>query len=85
MTTEHKPTDIKGYRPLDQQELARINRLKRTEEKLRDMCDELEAAVNEGSTRRWAALARTHLEIGMMFAIKAIARPDMSLGKNGRS
>jgi hypothetical protein len=76
-------TLIKGYRDLSQGEIARVNHLKKMAMELAPVLQELSAAAKADGDRaagRYASLARTHLEQGFMFAIKAVARPTDDLG-----
>lgn len=78
MDNQHRR--IAGYRDLTEGELVRIERLKGLEEELCEVCDELAERATTMSAKRWAALARTNLEAGMMFAIKTVAQPRLSVG-----
>lgn len=64
---------IKGYRSLTEQEVNAINTLKKVEERLTETLDAAE--VEFDANKRYLALARTHLETGFMFAVKAIDKP----------
>jgi hypothetical protein len=82
MDNQHK--HIKGYRDLDEHEIALINQLKQAEAnagmviaQLNDLCQ----AVSDVEAARWVSIARTHLETGFMYAIKAVARPTNGLGR----
>lgn len=81
MDNQHKL--IKGYRDLRQDEIEFMNALKDLEEELGQALNTIEAAnnLNDPEANRWVALARTHLETGIMFAIKAVARPAGGLGR----
>ena len=82
MDNQHKK--ISGYRDLTQGEIDLINAMKEKEAELGTMMTLAEAVIVETNDReagRWLSLARTHLETGMMFAIKAIARPTNGLGR----
>ena len=66
--------DIKGYRQLSQEEQDRINQIN-------DIGDNLasELGVEEASPptdKRWLAIAKTHLQQGLMAWRRAIAQPD---------
>ncbi len=63
--------NIKGYRELTDSEKMAINHLKTKEE---DLLAILESITTDENARH-TALARTHIETGFMFAIKAIAKP----------
>jgi len=75
---------ISGYRDLSEDEIALMNRVKAKEAEMVDLLAEVEdatRAAGDHEAGRWASLARTHLETGFMFAVKAIARPDGGLGR----
>jgi hypothetical protein len=72
--------DITGYRELGPGEVVAINRLKGVEAQLVEELGLLDAD-GDGAAARWVALARHYLEIGMMFAVKAVARPGGGLGR----
>lgn len=63
---------IAGYRDLSEDEIATINRFKELERSVYEMLDKSPHAPDP----RHAAIAKTHLETGFMFAIKSIAKPQ---------
>lgn len=63
---------IAGYRDLSEDEIASINRLKELE---KDVFEQLNTSLHAPDPRH-QAIAKTHLETGFMFAIKAIAKPQ---------
>ena len=63
--------DITGYRDLNETEIRGINLAKQFEKQFNDLLDEAE----DGSNGRHIAMARSYIEIGTMFAVKAIAKP----------
>lgn len=71
---------IAGYRDLTQAEIDAINELKMVEAKIGEWLKLV--ASRDADEDRWLSLARTHLETGFMFAIKAIARPTNGLGQD---
>lgn len=82
MDNQHKK--ISGYRDLSQAEIDLMNELKRTEADIADLLNRvLRELLNSSDVEaeRWVSIARTHLETGMMFAIKAVARPTNGLGR----
>lgn len=77
---------IKGYRDLTEAEIAMMNELKELEARLANSLHGLEMTVKniapaDTEAMRWIAVARTNLETGMMYAIKAVARPTNGLGR----
>lgn len=65
---------IKGYRDLTEGEIKVINDLKEVGESLGAAIKILEDL--KGSDKRCVALAKTNLQQGMMWAVRAIAKPD---------
>ncbi len=81
---QHKK--ISGYRDLTVTEIDMMNELKDIEARLGHALTGLEDTVKamapeDREAMRWVAMARTNLETGMMFAIKAVARPTNGLGR----
>jgi hypothetical protein len=74
--------EVSGYRKLDEIEIAMINDLKAREQELAGLLNGVGRNL-PGNAGRSMALARTYLEIGFMFAIKAIARPTGGMGDPG--
>lgn len=72
MDNQHRV--IKGYRELEADELRDINTVKT----LGEQCDALLNQLNNQAQydRRWLAIARTHLQEGLMAATRAVARPE---------
>ena len=64
---------LKGYRQLSQGEIDTLNRIKDKAEEISVLFDELEGAAPD---QRWLAIARTTLQQGFMFLIRAIAKPE---------
>lgn len=83
MDNQHKK--ISGYRDLSQTEIDAMNALKDAEAHIGTVLAEIERDLRDVDPEagRWAAIARTHLETGFMFAIKAVARPTNGLGRKG--
>lgn len=84
MDNQHRR--IRGYRDLTENELAMMNLLKTDEEWWGPMLARIEDECrrNDPEALRWVELARTHLETGYMFALKAIARPTTGLGRRSK-
>jgi hypothetical protein len=68
---DNQHTLIAGYRDLTQLEIDLINEWKRIEGLLETQLNHLD--VRSPSQARWNAMARTHLETGVMYAVKALA------------
>ena len=86
MQDQHKK--ISGYRDLTQAEIDAMNEMKAHEAALGKMLDNAAKLVRQSrdiEAGRWLSLARTNLETGMMYAIKAVARPTNGLGRTDPS
>lgn len=84
--------EIKGYRQLNAQEVALINRIKQAGNELQLLIDEVEsmhilqlhpeqeiaerARLNSSQAERWRAMARTDLQNGIMKLVRAVAQPE---------
>lgn len=64
---------IKGYRDLSAGEIASMNGLKQMGLELEE---QLRGAEQAGADPRALSIARTHLQTGMMWAIRAVAKPE---------
>lgn len=82
---ENQHRKIKGYRELSQAEIDLMNEIKEQGAelerllKLVDDCISVENEVHgigDAEPRRWLAIAKTHLQQGLMAATRAVARPD---------
>ena len=71
MENQHRA--IKGYRELDATEIDAMNRLKQKAEEIGALLAELGGMP--GIDGRSLAIARTDLQTGFMWAVRAIARP----------
>lgn len=71
MDNQHKM--IKGYRDLSQEEIAVMNDVKALANQVGAIIEELEKM--DGTDKRWVAIAKTELQKGFMFAVRAIAKP----------
>ena len=73
-------TKITGYRDLSQEEIDLMNRCKALGEQLGALVEELEVADFAVTSdmvpdKRNLALAKTNLQQGMMWMVRAIAKP----------
>jgi phosphate uptake regulator len=64
---------IQGYRKFDQATSDAINEVKELGRKVESM---LQAATDAGADPRALALARTNLQQGAMWLIRALAKPE---------
>jgi hypothetical protein len=72
MDNQHR--QFKGYRELSQDEIDCIKRIKMQGEMLGAMCEEI--GKTSGVDARWVAIAKTHLQQGIMALIRSVARPE---------
>ena len=72
MKDQHKL--IKGYRDLTQAEIDAMNAIKSEGERLRLLIEEMRD--NKDLDQRWVSIAETHLQQGVMAAVRAVARPE---------
>jgi NTP pyrophosphatase (non-canonical NTP hydrolase) len=71
---ENQHRKISGYRELTAEEIAAMNALKKAGAELGDVL----TAVSQiaGVDQRCVAIARTELQTGLMWAVRAVARPE---------
>ena len=72
MDNQHKL--IKGYRDLSQAEMDAMNAVKAEGERLGLLIEELRD--NKDLDQRWVNIAETHLQQGIMAAVRSIAQPQ---------
>lgn len=72
MDNQHKK--IKGYRDLTQEEIDAMNAVKTEGERLKYLIEEMRS--NEDLDQRWISIAETHLQQGIMAAVRSIAKPE---------
>lgn len=71
MDNQHR--QIKGYRELDEDEIAAMNRIKEQGQMLGDLISEFEAGSI--ADKRWLAIAKTDLQKALMWLTRSIAKP----------
>lgn len=74
--SEAKPQDgstVKGYRTLNDKDIANMNRLK---EISRQFIAQLEFLKGGDADPRWLAIAKTDMQTACMAACRAVAKPD---------
>lgn len=84
MKDQHKM--IKGYRDLSQEEIDLMNEIKQKGNELGELVDKIQAmqditiAIDSVSIplndQRWVAIAKTHLQQGIMALTRAVAKPE---------
>jgi hypothetical protein len=72
MDNQHRK--ISGYRELTEAEIAAMNALKAKGAELGAILDEVKEMP--GIDQRALAIARTELQTGLMWAVRAVARPQ---------
>ena len=72
MDNQHKK--IKGYRDLTQEEINAMNNIKAHGEELKELIGEMESILD--IDQRWVSIAKTHLQQGIMAAVRSVAKPD---------
>jgi hypothetical protein len=72
MDNQHKK--IKGYRELSQQEINDMNDVKAEGERLKKVIELMRS--RKDIDQRWVSIAETHLQQGIMAAVRAIAQPE---------
>lgn len=72
MENQHKK--IKGYRDLTQAEIDAMNAIKSEGERLKLLIEEMRENVD--LDQRWISIAETHLQQGIMAAVRAVAQPE---------
>lgn len=71
---ENQHRKISGYRELSQQEIDAMNAVKKTAETVSLQLEAL--AEIPGIDKRALAIAKTELQTGFMWAVRAIAQPQ---------
>lgn len=77
MDNQHRK--IKGYRELDQVEIDLMNEIKQKGAELEALIERVHTHINpseNGETRRWVSIGKTHLQQGLMALTRAVAKPD---------
>ena len=72
MDNQHKK--IKGYRDLSQGEINAMNNIKAYGEELRSLIIELRGITD--IDQRWVSISETHLQQGIMAAVRSVAKPE---------
>lgn len=83
MDNQHR--QIKGYRDLSQEEIDLMNTIKSLGRVIEERVDAVQErnriGIDQGhedakEAARWVAIARTHLQQGLMALTRAVAKPD---------
>ena len=70
---ENQHRHIKGYRELNEAEIAAMNDIKEAGQALGALVDKLQS--DRGLDQRWVSIGRTHLQQGLMALTRAVAQP----------
>lgn len=84
---ENQHRKIKGYRELNEEEIALINEVKEMGQELDCLIAKVtmvnaglsetgDAAPYKGDASRWVAIAKTDFQTGLMALTRAVAKPD---------
>ncbi|MEM7706562.1 MAG: hypothetical protein AAF358_13470 [Pseudomonadota bacterium] len=80
MENQHRM--IKGYRDLNQSEIELMNEIKSKGQELQELIDKVHrtnselVCTTEAEASRWASIARTHPQQGIMALTRAVAKPE---------
>ena len=72
MENQHKK--IAGYRDLSQQQINDMNDIKAEGERLKNVISAMRS--RKEIDQRWVSIAETHLQQGIMAAVRAVAQPE---------
>ena len=70
---ENQHREIKGYRELNEQEIALMNEIKQKGAELGELVEKLRAAP--GLDKRWISIGATDLQQGLMALTRGVAQP----------
>jgi hypothetical protein len=70
---ENQHRQIKGYRELDETEIAQMNAVKEVGAKLGELVATMR--TNTDLDQRWVSIGATHMQEGLMALTRAIAKP----------
>lgn len=70
---ENQHRQIKGYRELNEAEIAAMNEIKTKGAELGELVAKLKAT--EGLDQRWVSIGATDLQTGLMALTRAVAQP----------
>lgn len=75
---ENQHRQIKGYRELDEDEIALVNRIKMHGAETSALIEEIRAGLpaHPSEPQRWASIAQTHIQQGLMALTRAVTKPD---------
>ena len=71
---ENQHRKIKGYRELNEEEIALMNKVKQKGVELGELVDELRL-MKSTIDQRWVSIGQTDLQTGLMALTRAVAQP----------
>lgn len=71
---ENQHRQIKGYRELNEDEIAAMNEIKQKGIELGELVAKLRG--NPDHDQRWVSIGATHLQEGLMGLTRAVAKPE---------
>jgi hypothetical protein len=71
--TDNQHRQIKGYRELDENDIALMNEIKSKGAELGDLVEKLRAI--ETTDKRWVSIGATDLQTGLMALTRSVAKP----------
>lgn len=69
-------SDIKGYKPLSEEQKDVVNLLKEHEQIAIDIMNAFSMVSAPPIDERWMAIAKNHIQQGFMAAVRSVSRPD---------
>lgn len=72
---ENQHRHIKGYRELNEAEIAAMNEIKGVGEQLNSLIESIKNRPAVSTDPRWLAIAKTDLQTGLMALTRAVAQP----------
>lgn len=71
---ENQHQKISGYRELSQEDIDAMNEIKSAGSDLENLIAKLKQDTSRD--QRWVAIAETHLQQGIMAAVRSVAKPN---------
>jgi hypothetical protein len=71
---ENQHREIKGYRELDEAEIALMNKIKVKGAELGELVNELRV-MGDKLDQRWVSIGQTDLQTGLMALTRSVAKP----------
>ena len=72
---ENQHRQIKGYRELNEVEIAAMNEIKTKGQELAALCEKLQTNSEVVADTRWVSIGKTHLQQGLMALTRSVAKP----------